>query len=174
MLPVQVRVDLGVVARKGYPVFSKAPASLEPHNCLASYPGHLFWGVLLLCRGAVGIFYNPSQLCKGYEGRGAQQVKITPSIMSFGSLVSWVECSPMVGETSVQSQVESYQRLKKWYLMPPCLKLSIIRWGSRVKWSNPGNGVVPSSTPWVVAIENGAFGSLSTKVANLLSIIISL
>ena len=21
----------------------------------------------------------------------------------------------------VQSQVESYQRLKKWYLMPPCL-----------------------------------------------------
>ena len=24
-------------------------------------------------------------------------------------------------ETRVQSQVESYQRLKKWYLMPPCL-----------------------------------------------------
>ena len=32
-----------------------------------------------------------------------------------------------------QSQVESYQRLKKWYLMPPCLTLSIIRYGSRVK-----------------------------------------
>ena len=27
------------------------------------------------------------------------------------------------------SQVESYQRLKKWYLMSPCLTLSIIRWG---------------------------------------------
>ena len=26
----------------------------------------------------------------------------------------------------VQSQVESYQRLKKWYLMPPCLTLSNI------------------------------------------------
>ena len=48
----------------------------------------------------------------------------------------------------VQSQVESYQRLKKWYLMPPCLTLSIIRYGSRVKWSNPGKGVAPSPTPW--------------------------
>ena len=51
-------------------------------------------------------------------------------------------------ETWVQSQVESYQRLKKWYLMPPCLTLSIIRYGSRVKWSNPGKGVAPSPTPW--------------------------
>ena len=49
-----------------------------------------------------------------------------------------VECSPMARETWVQSQVASYQRLKKWYLMPPCLTLSIVRYGSRVKWSNPG------------------------------------
>ena len=40
-----------------------------------------------------------------------------------------LECSPMARETWVQSQVESYQRLKKWYLMPPY----IIRYGSRVK-----------------------------------------
>ena len=46
----------------------------------------------------------------------------------------------------VQSQVESYQRLKKWYLMPPCVTPSIIRYRSRVKWSNPGKGVVPSPT----------------------------
>ena len=32
--------------------------------------------------------------------------------------------------------------------MPPCLTLSIIRYGSRVKWSNPGEGVAPSLTPW--------------------------
>ena len=44
------------------------------------------------------------------------------------------------------SQVESYQRLKKWYLMPPCLTLSIIRYGSRVKWSSTGKGVTPSPT----------------------------
>ena len=50
-------------------------------------------------------------------------------------------------ETGVQSQVESYQRRKKWYLLPPCLTLRIIRLGSRVKWSNPEKGVVPSPTP---------------------------
>ena len=32
--------------------------------------------------------------------------------------------------------------------MPPCLTLSIIRYGSSVKWSNPGKGVAPSPTPW--------------------------
>ena len=52
----------------------------------------------------------------------------------------------MARETWVQSQLESYQRLKKWYLMLPCLTLSIIRCGSRVKWCSPGKGVAPSST----------------------------
>ena len=34
----------------------------------------------------------------------------------------WVEYLPMAQETEVQSQVKSYQWLKKkWYLMPPCL-----------------------------------------------------
>ena len=42
---------------------------------------------------------------------------------------------------------------KKWYLMTPCLTLSIIRYRSRVKWVNPGKGVAPSHTPGVVAIE---------------------
>ena len=43
--------------------------------------------------------------------------------------------------------IESHQRLKKWYLMPPSFSLTIIRWGSRVKWSNPANRVAPSPTP---------------------------
>ena len=73
----------------------------------------------------------------------------------------YIECSPIARETWVQSQVESYQRLKKWYLMPPCLTLSIIRYGSRVKWSNPGKGVAPFPTQ---AIEKGAFGLPSTMV----------
>ena len=54
----------------------------------------------------------------------------------------------MAWKTWVQPQVELYQRLKKWYLMLPCLTLSIIRYVSRVKWSNPGKGVAPSPTPW--------------------------
>ena len=45
-------------------------------------------------------------------------------------------------------QVESYQRLKEWYFRPPCLTLSIINYGSMVKWSNAGKGVGPSPTPW--------------------------
>ena len=39
-----------------------------------------------------------------------------------------------------------YTSIKKWYLMPPCLTLSIIRYGSRVKWSNPGKRVAPYPT----------------------------
>ena len=35
----------------------------------------------------------------------------------------------------------------KRYLMLPCLILSIIRYGSRVKWNNPGNRVESSHTP---------------------------
>ena len=50
----------------------------------------------------------------------------------------------------------SYQRLKKWYLMPPCLTLSIIRYGSRVKWSNPGKGVAPFPTPWCSSYRKGS------------------
>ena len=38
-----------------------------------------------------------------------------------------VRVLPMAWDTWVQSQVESYQRLKIWYLMPPCLTLSNIR-----------------------------------------------
>ena len=68
-----------------------------------------------------------------------------------------VECSPMGWETGVQSQVELYQRLKKWYLIPPCLTLSIIRYVSRVKWSNPGKGVAPSPTPQCSSYWKGSF-----------------
>ncbi len=50
----------------------------------------------------------------------------------------------MVRETGVQSQVESYQRLKTWYLMPPYLTLSIIWYGSRVSRAVQGNqGSIP-------------------------------
>ena len=60
--------------------------------------------------------------------------------------MSKVNDLPTAQETEVQSQVESYQRLKKWYLMLPCLTLSIIRYGSRIKWNNPRKGVVPFPT----------------------------
>ena len=80
------------------------------------------------------------------------------------------ECSPMVQETSVQSQVKSYQRLKKSYLMPPCLTLSIIKVQIKGKWSNPGKGVAPLPLQiGVVLIEKGASGSPSLWLAKWLN-----
>ena len=40
--------------------------------------------------------------------------------------------------------------------MPTRLTLSIIKYGSRVKWSNPGKGVAPSPTPWCSSYRNGS------------------
>ena len=62
----------------------------------------------------------------------------------------------MARETWVQSQVDSYQRLKKRYLMPPCSTLSIIRYRSRIMWSTPGKGVAPSPTPWCSSYRKGS------------------
>ena len=44
VLPLQARVDLGVMAIKGYSAFPKAPALLEPH--ILSYPGQSLGGGL--------------------------------------------------------------------------------------------------------------------------------
>ena len=45
---------------------------------------------------------------------------------------------------------------KKWYLMPPCLTLSIIRYRPKVKWVNPGKGVAPSPTLWCSSYRKGS------------------
>ena len=91
-------------------------------------------------------------------------------------LAKCVECLPMVQETWVQSQVVSYQRLQKWYLIPPCLTLSIIRYVSRVKWSNPWKRVAPSPTPrcssyWkgslLVALDYGRQLYFTSHVASI-------
>ena len=59
----------------------------------------------------------------------------------------WVECSPLLRETKIQSQVES---------IPPCLTFSIIRYVSRIKWSNPGKGVALSPTPRYSSYRKGS------------------
>ena len=50
---------------------------------------------------------------------------IAAKIVNSYDLAKWVEYLPMVQETWVQSQVELYQRLKKWYLIPPCLNSAL-------------------------------------------------
>ena len=72
----------------------------------------------------------------------------------------------MVQETGFQSQVKYYQGLKKWYLMPPSLTLSIIRNGSRVSGANQGMESRPPLLLGVVAIEKSAFKSPSAMIAN--------
>ena len=72
----------------------------------------------------------------------------------------------MAWETRVQSQVESYQRLKKWYLIFSCITFSIIRYGSRVSGVIKVKGVTPPLHLSVVTNEKGTIGSPLTAVAN--------
>ena len=81
---------------------------------------------------------------------------VAPDKVQHSTLAEWLQCSPMVRETWVQSQVESYQRLKKWHVMLPLLTLSIIRYVSRVKWSNPKKGIAPSPTRWCSSYRKGS------------------
>ena len=53
----------------------------------------------------------------------------------------------MVREPGVQCLVKSYQRLKKCYLVPPCLTLIFISHGLKVSGSIEGKEVVLSPTP---------------------------
>ena len=62
-------------------------------------------------------------------------------------LMWWLSEGHLYQVQILQFQVKSYQRHKKWYLMLPCSTHSIIRYGSRVKWSNPEIILVFSSTP---------------------------
>ena len=64
-----------------------------------------------------------------------------------------VEWSPVVQETWVQSQIESYQRLKKMVLDATLLNTQHYK----VKWSNPGKGVAPSPTLWCSSYWKGSF-----------------
>ena len=92
----------------------------------------------------------------GIEPRSPGPLVNTLTIMPMsGLLAEWVESLTIVWETWFQSQVMSYQRLYKWYLILPCLILSNIKYASRVKWSNSGKGVAPSPTPWCCSYLKG-------------------
>ena len=51
------------------------------------------------------------------------------------------------GRLGFNSRSSHTKDFKKWYLIPPWLTLSIIRYVLRVKWSNPGKRVASSPTP---------------------------
>ena len=41
-------------------------------------------------------------------------------------------------------------------MMPPCLTLNIIKYGSKVKLSNPGKRVADFLTPWGCSYQKGS------------------
>ena len=74
----------------------------------------------------------------------AQYINVFDTSICLVGLV--VECSPMGRETRVQSQVESYQRLKKMLLDISLLNTRQYKVRLKDKWSNLGKGVAPSPT----------------------------
>ena len=80
----------------------------------------------------------------------------------------------MVLETGVQSinqsQVESYPKLKRWYLMPPYSNTQHYKVRIKGKGSKPWKGVVPSQRLCIVAIKKGAFESPSNMVGQIVHI----
>ena len=64
-------------------------------------------------------------------------------------------------------QVESYQNLKIWFLLLPCLTLSIVRYRSRVSRAIQGKELCLSLFLSVVAIEKEAYESPSTIVCQI-------
>ena len=54
----------------------------------------------------------------------------------------------MAQKTRVQFQVESYQKLNKMVLDVALFNTQHYKIQINGKWSNPGKGVVPSTTPW--------------------------
>ena len=45
MLPLRARVDLGVMAMKGFlNILQSAKIGASPSDCIVSYPGHALWG----------------------------------------------------------------------------------------------------------------------------------
>ena len=63
-----------------------------------------------------------------------------------GPFVLWLEISPVAQETRVQSQVESYQRLKKMVLDTTLLTTQHYKVRIKCKWSNLRKGVAPFLT----------------------------
>ena len=96
-----------------------------------------------------------------------EKVKRSTITKNTGHWHNGLECSPMARETWVQSQVESYQRLKKMVLDATLLNIQHykVRIKCKVGQSRERSSALPLHLG-VVAIEKGAFWSPSTTVAN--------
>ena len=86
---------------------SSSITGTSPSDCLVSYPGHLLWGVLLICRGAVGVFYSPSQLGNWYPAETSLPKTTKPKVGFEGGLNSLV----LISKTKYLSIVSSFIKI---------------------------------------------------------------
>ena len=70
---------------------------------------------------------------------------LTPGLLDHWRTLYSVFTDGLGNQGSIPARV--IPKTQKSFLMPPCLALSIIRWGSRGKLSNPGNRVEPFPSP---------------------------
>ena len=74
----------------------------------------------------------------------------------YWTLVKRLECSPMARETWVQSQVESYHRLKKMVLDASLLNTQHYKVWIKGKVEPSREGVAPSPTSWCSSYRKGS------------------
>ena len=97
VLPIEIRIDLGIMVMKRYPTLTGSP-ELEPHHPMkfSDIPSYPFWRVF------APLYSKPNQ-----------QYYVISFLMAIDrTLAWWLECFTMARKTWIQSQVESYQRLK--------------------------------------------------------------
>ena len=119
------------------------PSVLQYLNLIGQKVANItIWTFLptFLCMFVDNIFaFNPILIAKNSISRKTFILSLTVR-----TLVWWLEYSPMAQETWVQPQVESCQRLKKWYLMPPCLTQQYKVWiKGKVEQSRERSSTLP-------------------------------
>ena len=125
---------------------SFSTAGTSPSDCLVSYPGHLLeGGVLPLCRGAVGVFYNPSPLDNAVTGKYLLEyifvynfVSPNASLFSLPSCCNFCVHVPVFALNTVKfcvlrynvnnikSYFNQYQLIKSWTNAKFRLNLAVI------------------------------------------------
>ena len=124
---------------RGYIIIWRPPTSCERHNSHSIQPLDSQGRILISSTGCTCYLHRcishltawPGQrsICNTHTHTHAYTYSFVNSPEDRDSIPGWI-----------------IPKTQKWYLIPPCLTLSIIRYGSRVKWNNPGKGLATSHT----------------------------
>ena len=82
MLPRRARVDLGAMAIKGYSAFPKAPALLELHYQIVSYPGHSLGGGLISLQRSSQCILQPQPIGQPFNSVEKIEILVCKHISS--------------------------------------------------------------------------------------------